>query len=304
MSIESPVGWVQCGRAFSAQEIEQIRETVAYLPGLSRKELASTVCEHLHWHTASGTPKNQACVKLLGRLEAEGLITLPASRAVHEQPISRAKVTRSEHTRVITPIKGSLCELDPVQLEPVMTREEPTLWNEYVVRFHSLGYKGAFGHRLRNFIHSGSHRLGCILLAGAAWAIAVRDQWIGWESQIRLRNVPWIINNSRFLIFPPVQVPYLASHVLGQLARYVVEDWRNPWGCPPLLMEIFVDPRCYRGICYRAAGWELLGETRGLGLTRPRKAYRSSARRVLVKPLQKDFRQQRCNPPLCGRVVS
>jgi hypothetical protein len=70
--------WVQCGREFSTQEIEEIRETVAWLPGLARGELAATVCEHLDWHTAAGTPKIQACQKLLERLEAAGLVELPS----------------------------------------------------------------------------------------------------------------------------------------------------------------------------------------------------------------------------------
>ena len=67
---ESKTGeWVQSGRAFSAAEIAQIRETVAWLPGLARKELAATVCEHLHWHTLTGTPKIHACGQLLERLQ-------------------------------------------------------------------------------------------------------------------------------------------------------------------------------------------------------------------------------------------
>ncbi|MCP3868343.1 MAG: hypothetical protein GY703_09665 [Gammaproteobacteria bacterium] len=74
MTIEFPVDWVQCGRAFNEQEINQIRETVAFLPGLSRRELAATVCEHLEWHTASGTPKRHACENLLEKLEAAGLM--------------------------------------------------------------------------------------------------------------------------------------------------------------------------------------------------------------------------------------
>ncbi|MES9901434.1 MAG: DUF4338 domain-containing protein [Sedimenticola sp.] len=304
MSIDATVDWVQCGRAFSEQEIEQIRETVAYLPRLSRRELASTVCEHLDWSTASGTPKRQACEKLLEKLEAAGLIALPVSRAVKTSPVSRTKVTLSERTRAGTPVISRLSELDPVHLALVTTREETALWNEYVERFHPLGYKGVFGYRLRYFILCGSLRLGCILLGGGAKAIAVRDQWIGWDPQLRLRNLPWIINNSRFLIFPHIQVPHLASHVLGQLARRVSDDWHIRWGFSPLLMETFVDPRQYTGACYRAAGWELLGETSGRGLTRPGKQYQSTPRWVLVKPLQKEFRQRLCTTPLSGRVVS
>jgi hypothetical protein len=68
------------------------------------------------------------------------------------------------------------------------------LWNEYVERFHPLGYRGAFGYRLRYFIRAGAQPLGCILLAGAAKAIAVRDRWIGWDAQARLCNLARVIN--------------------------------------------------------------------------------------------------------------
>ncbi len=94
------------------------------------------------------------------------------------------------------------------------------------------------------------------------------------------------------------------GHVLGQLARRVAEDWHNQWGFSPLLMETFVDPHHYTGTCYRAAGWELLGETSGRGLARPGKPYKSSPRLVLVKPLQDAFRHLLCAKPLLGRVVS
>jgi Druantia protein DruA len=262
------VDWVEAGREFSAEEIGEIRKMVAWLPGLARKELAATVCEHLQWHTAAGPAKLQACQKLLERLEAAGLL-----------------------------------ELEPVRLEVVTEASDVGLWSEYVERFHPLGYKGAFGYRLRYFIRSGTQRLGCVLLAGAARAIAVGDRWIGWNERARLRNLPRVIDNSRFLIFPHVQILHLASHVLGQLARRASADWQRQWGFSPLLMETFVDPRRYTGTCYRAAGWKLLGQTSGRGLARPGKSYRSTPRLVLVKPLDEDFRWLLCAAPLPGRAV-
>ena len=120
---------------------------------------------------------------------------------------------------------------------------------------------------------------------------------------MRLRNLPWVIDNSRFLIFPWIHIRHLASHVLGQLARRVAADWRCHWGFSPLLMETFVDPRRFAGTCYRAAGWHLLGETSGRGLARPGKHYHSTPRLVLVKPLARDCRPLLCAQALPGRVV-
>jgi hypothetical protein len=72
-------------------------------------------------------------------------------------------------------------------------------------------------------------------------ALAVRDTWIGWDASARRANLARVVNNSRFLIFPYVQVPHLASHVLGQLARQVPPDWQHHWDFTPLLLETFVD---------------------------------------------------------------
>jgi len=301
MSATDAGDWVQCGREFSAQEIEEIRETVAWLPGLARRELAATVCEHLHWHTISGTAKLQACQKLLERLGAAGLLELPASRRKKNHSGNRAIVALGERTATDRALAGPLRAFEPVRLEVVTEASEVGLWNEYVERFHPLGYKGAFGYRLRYFIRSGAQRLGCVLLGGAAKAIAVRERWIGWGERARLCNLPRVINNSRFLIFPHVRIPHLASHVLGQLARRVRADWQGQWGFAPLLMETFVDPCRYAGTCYRAAGWELLGQSSGRGLARPGKSYQSTPRLVLAKPLDGDFRQLLCGAPLPGR---
>jgi len=59
----------QCGREVNRDDIVQIQETVATFGGLSRWELAQTVCEHLEWRTASGSNKVDACLKLLEKLE-------------------------------------------------------------------------------------------------------------------------------------------------------------------------------------------------------------------------------------------
>jgi len=303
MGTTDTVEWVQAGREFSAQEIGEIRKTVAWLPGLSRKELAATVCEHVSWHTAAGTPKIQACQRLLERLEAAGLVELPALRSGQSHGGPRGEVSLGERTAADKPLAGALRRFEPVRLEAVTAASQVELWNEYVERFHPLGYKGAFGYRMRYFIRSGTQRLGCVLLAGAAKAIAVRDRWIGWDERERLCNLPRVIDNNRFLIFPHVRIPHLASHVLGQLARRVRADWQQQWGFTPLLMETFVDPSRFRGTCYRAAGWELLGQSSGRGLTRPGKSYRSTPRLVLVKPLDHSFRQRLCTAPLPRRVA-
>ena len=144
--------------------------------------------------------------------------------------------------------------------------------------------------------------MGCILFAGAAKALRVRDRWIGWGDNERLRNLAWVINNTRFLIFEWVRVKNLASHVLGQTARCIKDDWEERWGYRPALMETFVDPQHYYGSCYKAANWQHLGMTTGDGLIRKGKNYTTTPKMIFVKPLVKNFRSLLCSEQLKGRV--
>lgn len=291
---------VHVGRTINAEELALIRETVELFPGLSRSELAETLCDHLEWYTASGASKRRTCEELLERLEARGWVRLPERKS--RRPRQRASVAVGlEPAKAEPPIEGKLRELGPVELRVVEGHEDTARWNEAVERHHYLGYASPAGCRLRYFIESDKGVLGCVLLAGAARAIAVRDQWIGWTRGQRLSNLGWVVNNTRFLVFPWVRVPHLASHVLGQLARRVGQDWEGRWGYRPVLLETFVDPAKYRGTSYRASGWELVGQTTGEGLARPGKEYHTTPKLVYVRPLVEGFRELLCSDTLVGR---
>ena len=71
------------GRAFSARELTLIREIVREwreCSGLSRMELARTVCELLRWRRPNGGLKARECRELLERLDAKGTLVLPDKR--------------------------------------------------------------------------------------------------------------------------------------------------------------------------------------------------------------------------------
>jgi hypothetical protein len=302
MPHQESANWWQGDREISADEVAYMRTFAQSFPRLSRKELTYTLCEHLGWLTAAGQAKFTACSKLLVRSEEAGEICLPALQEDKRHPSPQLNVPRRASTRTDPPepVARSLSELASVRLRLVHDRQEESLFNEYVDRYHPLGYKKPFGYWGRYFIESAGHRLGCILLGGAAKALGARDRWIGWNDRQRLKNLSWVVNNSRFLIFPRVEVANLASHVLGELVRRVGDDWQARWGYRPLLLETFVDPARFRGSCYRAAGWTLLGRTSGEGLVRPGKQYRTSPKLIFAKPLQADFRARLCSNRLKG----
>ena len=294
----------QCGREITDQEIEVIKEIVILCGGLSRIELAQTIAENLQWYRASGTNKVDACLKLLEKLESQGILLLPAKR---KRKVSRSSVKKSvsitEETEPQSEIACKLKELYPVELEIVKDKDITALWKKYMSRYHYLGYKRPFGYTLRYFIKSRQGRLGCVLFSGAAKSMGNRDRWIGWTEKQRLNNLAWVINNSRFLIFPWVQVKNLASHVLGKISRQIRVHWQENWGYSPVLIETFVDPAYYQGICYKASNWQYLGMTTGQGLVRKDKFYTTSPKMIFIKPLVKDYRVLLCSEKLVGRTI-
>jgi hypothetical protein len=288
MGRESKGQLSHCGRVISAEELADILETVATCSRLSRSELALTICEHLEWQSASGSLKLDACSKLLEKLETQGVLKLPEKQI--SSGWSSKQIIQTERTEAGELLEGNVGALGPFQVVPVTEKDEIALWNEYVNRYHYLGYKQPFGCSGRYFITSRYGKLGCMLFSGAAKGLRERDKWLGWSKDERLRNLGLVTNNSRFLIFPWVKVKYLASHALGQAVRRLGDDWQQRWGYRPVVVETFVDPEHYAGTCYRAANWLYLGDTTGTGLPRQGKSYTSSPKKIFVLPLASDFR--------------
>lgn len=284
-----------CGRIVGPEEIRHAQQVVSMCSGLSRRELALTLCEHWEWVGATGKPQRRACEKLLVRLEKQGHLELPAKQECHgssQRQSGESEAALQEATEPGPLVDSALSAVRPVGLDRVEGREATALWNALVERYHFFGYKRPFGCSLRYFVTSSRGRLGCLLVASGARALRERDEWIGWTAQQRLSNLPYVVNNSRFLLFPWVRVAHLASHVLGQLARQIRADWRDRWNYQPVLLETFVDPTHHRGICYQAAGWKVLGETTGSGLKLRGHSYRTSKKLILVRPLVDDFRER------------
>ena len=145
-------------------------------------------------------------------------------------------------------------------------------WKAYLQTYHYLGYRQPVGAHLGYFVVSEprQQRLGCLLFsASAAWALAPRDQWIGWEDKHRKKLLHLVLSNDRFLIFPWIQVPNLASHALSLATKQIGDDWVQVYGYRPVLIETFVDPTHFAGTCYRAANWQFLGHTQGRGRLAP-----------------------------------
>ncbi len=288
---------IHCGRRISRDEIRQIVEIASLFPKLSLNELSDTISENLSWYTASGRIKTDACMTLLEKLEARGLLELPKKRKYPAERSARSMLCEVEPVAE-NPIGGKLADIGDVELEVAEDRESKALFEYCVSRYHYLGCKHPFGCYMRYLFRCRRGLLGCALFAGAARAIAKRDEWIGWDGIRRSANLGFVVNNSRFLIFPWVRVDNLASRILGGLGRRLPRDWRRRWRYSPVLMETFVDPSLFEGTCYKAANWKYLGRTTGIGLARRGKSYETTPRKIFVRELRKDFRKRLCGGDL------
>jgi hypothetical protein len=281
-----------CGHQISPDQISEIALIVATFPKLTRTELANTICELFAWKRPTGKLKTVECRQFLERLEAKGIVELPACNIQYARQI-KSCIEKTGRTDCRPTLSATLAEVSPIWLKRVLDYSQRQLWYEYMDRYHYLGYRIPFGAQLRYFILSGvdQAKLGCLQFSSPAWRMSARDQWIGWNDTQRQRNLQKVISNSRFLIFPWVQVKNLASSVLSLAAKTVPDDWLACYGCRPVLMETLVDRKRYAGTCYRAANWVYVGKTTGRGrMDRENKRTGLAVKNIYLYPLSKRFR--------------
>jgi hypothetical protein len=279
------------GRVFAAQEIERIRALIRAHPQASRQQLSYRVCEVFDWRKSDGSLKDMSCRVALLRMHREGLIALPAPR--HKVNPCRAFAQRTVQAQPGPWFEAVVHELDAVRLEPVQ-RQSSALWNEYIDRYHYLGYKPLPGAQLRYFAYAGDRLVGLLGFGAAAWKTGPRDVWIGWSREQRQRNLGGVVNNARFLIVPWVRVASLASKLLAMASRVLPQDWEGRYGYRPVLLETFVEAQRFAGTCYRAANWTCVGQTQGRGKLGDHRLAQVPVKTVWVYPLARDFRAQLC----------
>lgn len=275
------------GRTFSPEDIELIKWVRKSYRKLSKKEFAATICELLNWNTDAGKPKIPQCIEYLELLESLGIIELPMVRIMKKRKSSALEI---ELPIERVEIKGEIADFEPIHLVIAKPGEQLKRWRAYVNQYHMLGDKNVFGARLQYFVTSGDIDLGCMQFSASSWALEEREKWIGWGLDDRKARLNLIVNNSRFLIFPWVQIRNLASKALSLAAKQIQEDWLREYCYAPVLLETFVDTSHFQGTCYKAANWIYLGETKGRGRMDRKCEYELSKKAIFMYPLQKDFK--------------
>lgn len=278
------------GRELTHADIDFVRELIAENPAWSRRRLSIALSTAWGWRNSKGVLKDMACRSLLLKLHEREYIELPARRQVPTSRMAARQVPDVAHdTSAHCQLLAALRPLRVVNIH-LNSGYEP-LYNCLLSRYHYLGYKSPVGENMKYLVVDRYERpLACLLFGSSAWACASRDEFIGWDSETRRRNICFTTNNARFLVLPWVTVPHLASHVLALISRRIAQDWMARYGHSVYLLESFVDRARFAGTCYRAANWRHVGDTRGRGRNDRYTRQRLPVKSVLLYTLTPDYR--------------
>ena len=278
-----------CGREFTDKEISLIQEVVATCGGISRHELANTVCELLEWKRPTERLKARECREFLELLESKGALILPEKKR-KGQTGSQKIIPENPCRQPKSILSGSVEDFTPLEIQRVQNRNQRDLFKELIGRYHYLGYAMPFGARLQYLVYvNRPHRevVGCVQFSSPAWRMRARDEWIGWTEARRKVALQQVVNNSRFLVLARIQ--NLASMILSCTLRELRGDWERQYGLKPLLVETLVDRQQFHGGCYLASNWTELGKTTGRGrMDRANERHGAQVKTILVYPLVKN----------------
>lgn len=178
-----------------------------------------------------------------------------------------------------------------VEVRPIF-RTERRKWDRLIRQHHYLGLKSMVGKTLRYVAVFEDCWLALLGWQAAVLKCKPRDQWIGWSQIIQYQRLHLIANNTRFLILPDLKIKNLASKLLSLNLKRLSSDWQAIYGHPILLAETFVETSRFTGACYRAANWQVLGQTKGFSRTGRRYCFNNRPKQVLAYPLVKFARKK------------
>jgi hypothetical protein len=273
------------------EKVEEINRLIIENPEWNRTRISKQVCELWEWKAPNGQLKDISCRDMLRVLDKKGRIKLPPKMTHSRKAGAKLNVPHLEHDT--TPQGQHLREMVPLEIEVVGSGSALDEFKSLIDQYHYLGFDRTVGENMKYIVKSRQGvPLACLLFGSAAWACAGRDKYIGWDNSQRKAGLPYITNNTRFLILPWVTVVCLASHILGLIARRISRDWDERYGHPVYCLETYVEYDRFEGTCYKAANWRLVGRTTGRGRNSAGKYdVQLPKKDVYLYPLKKDFRK-------------
>ena len=189
----------------------------------------------------------------------------------------------------VVPITAELSELQPITFVCI-ENERPDLvdlFDELCQKYHYLQHRDPKGEKLRYIAFTDDAQvLACLMFSHSAWNLPDREAFIGWNQDVKKKNLPFLVNNSRFVIMPGVRVKNLATWLLGQIHNRICSDWLDVYKHPIVALETFVDESKHHGSCYKAANWTRVGE---LKIKKGQKSLIGSTLGIYLYSLTKDF---------------
>jgi len=279
-----------CGRDFTEPEMALIRRLIAIRPDLGRLKLSKFVCEQINWRKSDGGLKDMSCRVAMIRMDRDGSIALPAPKSKNGG--GRKPQITSDTNPPLSDLE--IVDLKAIEIMQVNDVGQSRLWNEYIHRYHYLGYTPLPGAQIRYIVRYQDHPVAMLGFSAAAWKVGPRDQFIGWSPDIRQLRLHLVVNNSRFLILPWVQRKFLASRILSLAAKRLPQDWQRRYSYRPVLIESFVQEDLHSGTCYKASNFIYAGKTQGRGKLDKSRTNKLPVKHIYLLPLRKDFRGILC----------
>jgi hypothetical protein len=281
------------GKTLTGQDVVFIRTLIKENPRDSRWALSRKLCWQWDWRQPNGALRDMLCRGLMLELHRAGHIRLPEKKQNPSNPLAHRKKP-PKVTIDQVPLERPLSRVLPLTIRQVRRTSSEKLFNSLIEQYHYLGYCQPVGEHLKYLVFALGRPVACIAFSSAPRHIGCRDRFIGWDVRVRRQNLHLIAYQSRFLIMPWVRVPYLASHILGRMAKRLPEDWKQIYNHPIHFLETFVDTERFRGTCYKAANWIYLGKTTGRGKDDQTHKPNRTIKAVWGYPLLKDFRERLC----------
>ena len=287
-------GEIECryyGRDFTADEMALLRALIAGPARLTRHALSKEFYRRIGWFKPDGGLKDMMARVTMLAMHKDGLIELPPPRWRQGRP--RPIVFGPDTEPPLFPAPTTLDEVRPLELRTVVRgTREGKLWNEFIARYHYLGYKTLVGAQMRYAVHDrNGWPVAMLGFSTAAWKLAPRDRFIGWSPRRREKNLPMVVDNPRFLILPWIKIPNLGSHVLAIVRRRLPGDWTERYNTTPVLIETFVETPRYTGAVYKASGWIRVGTTQGRGRFDTHMKRTEPRKDVWLRPLRRDWQR-------------
>jgi len=285
------------GRTVTEKDIVFINGLIAENPGDSRRLLSKKLCRAWNWIQPNGRLRDMVCRSLMLELHRAGHIRLPDKKCFPPNPLAQRKKPAPVDVDQ-RPLKTRLSDIRPLTFRQVRRSPDEKLFNSLIEQFHYLGYTHPVGEQLKYMVYAKGRPIACLAWSSAPRHIGVRDRFIGWSAELRKKHLHLIACNTRFVIFSWIQVPHLASHLLGRMVRILPGDWDRIYSHGLYYLETFVDTTRFAGTCYKAANWRRLGVTTGRGKNDQTNRPNRPVKAVWGYPLTRDFRSVLCGGPL------